>query len=1438
MKDKSKKISLVLVLSMIFTLCLGVLTPVVSYAGDETVYIGSADELLAFAKKCSYDAYSRGKTVILTEDISLSGIAFEPIPTFSGSFDGGGHTISGLEISGYYSPAGLFATLTEGGEVKNLRLSAVISPEGERGVVGGIVGDNYGKIENCSFSGTVVGALDVGGIAGINRVCGSISGCSSSGEIIGETRTGGIAGTNEGLISASESSMSVNTIALTPSLSLSDINLDLTLDLTRLPSLFTNKLTVTDSGGIAGYCTGMILGCINNGRVGYPHVGYNVGGIAGRSSGHLVGSINRGDIFGRKDAGGIVGQIEPHISYDLSPDLLLSLKAELDEMGAVIDGAVESAGGGIPEISGRLDVILESIDYATDSLNTLINSGSDYVDGVTGEINRTSEVLSEVISQLSGITADIPKLSGMLSSGLASLEASLSGLEGMASIGKESLSDLKLAADDASAAFESIENSLTAIEGGLESLKNALTIEDKAAAEAALSTVADGLSELVGSFEAMTKALSDVNDVLSNAAWIDKGLEEMSALADIFGDMTDSVAMLYEATAEIRDNIDIHWSKITEAGEEISSAIGHLAEATGTLTEAFELMDSGVRRISDGLEALLSSVSINDGETVDQAIAEIKAGFDELIAAGAKATEALTRLSEIMAQLEAGGNTGELLSDAAGALGELASAGGEAGNSLTAITGGISTLLENIEIDTGKLSEGGALVIEGLGELSDSIGKMRGAAESLSEAMTALDKAIKAANDAVIVKDEAKLKVALDKAFDALGQIIASIKELSSLLGDISETLKEAKLWSDGLFEATGSVTDALSQVAEALTKIQSGVDELRSNIKFDIDSAGAGLELIGKGLSDMSNAAGLIADCLAHLSDALADLDEAAEYAPKTIADLRESIAHLKDATGLIGSMAEKIHGLVGYLDGVDPIQLPSLGESVTEEANRLFIYISAIENELKALNGDITKLSSELVERVGRLNSIFTEISDNIVDTIYGLDDEIVDSEITEEDAQSITSGRIYNCQNEGDIQADKNAGGIGGAMGIEYSLDPEDDTSGGLSLTQKKQYKLSAVIQASISYGSVTSKYDGAGGIVGRMDMGLVYGAENYGAVESLSGSYVGGIAGITSGLISGCFAKCTLSGKNYVGGIIGSGVGESVSGGCSTVRDCYSMVEIVKFTQYGGAVAGVNVGEFSNNLFVSESLNGIDRISYSGKAEPISYEELVKRRYIPEGFYSLTLDFVADGQVIHSVSFEYGASFDGSVFPEIPEKEGHYGRWDRTELTGLLFDTTVSVVYKPYTTTIDSDENRESGKEIFFAIGKFTDSDKIITERGCDTSSLVLEGNAISEDRLVESWTLTIPKDQLDANNIHFLPADKDCKIYVKTDGVWHKVETKEFGSYLTFDVSGETVELAVVKSELKISIEIIVLLSLVVIQAVIIAVILVKRSKKKKTAVYF
>ena len=142
----------------------------------------------------------------LTADITLTG-EWTPIGTaldnsYTGTFDGGNHTISGLTVTGSDEYAGLFRYIGSGGTVKNVKLEDVqIESDNQYANVGGVAGYSYGNIENCSVSGSVSGSGMngfAGGVVG-SQWGGSITGCSSSATVKGEAYVGGIAGeTNYG----------------------------------------------------------------------------------------------------------------------------------------------------------------------------------------------------------------------------------------------------------------------------------------------------------------------------------------------------------------------------------------------------------------------------------------------------------------------------------------------------------------------------------------------------------------------------------------------------------------------------------------------------------------------------------------------------------------------------------------------------------------------------------------------------------------------------------------------------------------------------------------------------------------------------------------------------------------------------------------------------------------------------------------------------------------------------------------------------------------------------------------------------------------------------------------------------------------------------------------------------------------------------------------
>jgi len=164
--------------------------------GSYTVY--NADGLLNVA-----ELVNGGKTdinITLTADIDLTGKDWTPIGTdydnsYKGTFDGGGHTITGLTFTTNDEYAGLFGWLNRAGTVKNVVMEGVqiTSNQIYGGSIGGVVGYSWGTIENCSVSGSVSGTVYVGGVVGA-QIGGSITGCSSSATVKGTVDVGGVAG--------------------------------------------------------------------------------------------------------------------------------------------------------------------------------------------------------------------------------------------------------------------------------------------------------------------------------------------------------------------------------------------------------------------------------------------------------------------------------------------------------------------------------------------------------------------------------------------------------------------------------------------------------------------------------------------------------------------------------------------------------------------------------------------------------------------------------------------------------------------------------------------------------------------------------------------------------------------------------------------------------------------------------------------------------------------------------------------------------------------------------------------------------------------------------------------------------------------------------------------------------------------------------------------
>lgn len=1059
---------LALALSLVLSLSLSL--PALAAGEDGIIYIHTAKDLCALSDSCAYDAWSRGKTVLLTADISLRGVDFEPIASFSGTFNGGGHTISGLTLTESLSPAGLFLTLERGAFVHALKVEGQVTPGGTKEAVGGIVGRNYGTLEECSFFGVVKGDSAVGGIAGRNEEGGLIANCTASGSISANRYTGGIAGYNLGTLRACINSAAVNTSNVDSSLSLDDLSIDPASSLTDLVSVgaVESRNATSDTGGIAGYSSGSLLSCINRGAVGYPHFGYNVGGGAGRSDGFVDFCSNYGMIYGRKDVGGIVGQMEPYLHLSLRDDLIARLRAELDKLNALVSSTLDDVDSTNDHISSRLDSVSAYTNAAVDDADSLAGQTTDFIDKNIGSVNE---------------------------------------------------------------------------------------LTDRA------KTVTDALPDILKALETAEKHAGDAIDALHQC---DKDL-----------------------TLNAADRA------------ELSAASGRIQTNSAKLKAAANSLNTAVNALKEYLDG---------GKTWN--------------------TDAVRRL--------------------------------------------------------------------------------------LSDALAAL--------------------------------------------------------------------SDAVSALAEIST--------------------------------DMAKIAAILSG---FLKDA----------APKAHDDIQRALDALSDAAASLDTATGKTRRLIEDLNTRDDLTFYPLGDGYQDTLDSLFTNLRSTMDELDALSDGLSADGSTLTADLRAVNDQMNAVVNLCLDIFVDMTDadaSDIFEDTSDENIDAVTFGKVRDCTNHGTVEADLNVGGIAGAMAIEYELDPEGDQKESSSVFDRV-YETKAVVQHCVNRGSISGKKDCIGGIVGEMDLGIVLSCEAYGSARSETGSYVGGIAGLSSAGIRSSWAKLTLSGKSSVGGIVGSGsedTSSSAAGSGCTVTDCRSLVVVEDCDQFSGAISGRDLGVFRGNYFVSDVLRGIDRRSLSGQAEPMDYAAFCALDSVPEDFLSFTLRFVCDGRTLKTQRFDYGDSFDFSVFPSLTEQSGSYPVWDRTDLTDLRFDTVVTAEYTAYRASLQSDTQRADGRSVFFVEGEFNETDTLTAAAQtpdpgafpqlADNRRTALKNyfSFLSERTLpamtvyrsvAEQWELSFPRDALAEHTIRYLPPEEvsmdHCAVFVRrSDGSWQPVETTSMGSYLLFTAEGENVQLAV------------------------------------------
>ncbi len=1204
-------------------------TPGVSY------YINTLEDLMALAESCAVDSYSKNVTVYLQTDLDLTGSDFESIPTFGGVFEGGGHTISGLSLTANRSHTGFFRYVQEGAVVKELNLSGEVKPGGSAQYAGGIAGNNAGAIRDCSFTGTVEALTSTGGLAGANEKTGVIENCRMSGTVTGQHYTGGIAGQNLGTITRCVNSASVNTTSQEVSTDISGLSVTSVTSMDSTTELINDY---TDTGGIAGFSSGTVSACMNLGAVGYEHMGYNIGGIVGRQSGYVESCTNKGSVLGRKEVGGIVGQMEPYLTLDLSASSAENLSVELTKLHDLLDVALLNAGDSSSNITDRLNTVSGYMGSASDDLAYIAGETVDFVDSTVASLN-------EILSRIDYVSDSAPYI-------LGDVEAAGSYISDAVGWLVEANNDLAIIGQMQGSTYDETDHRLLSVTTGT-------------GGRASLSTSNPAAGSAVEVYLYPERGYEVGNIEIVDA--------DGHAVGYIYDEVTGAVI----------------FTMPTLSGDPVNDPVNAKAKNT-------------VVRVSFTPAATYFE---DTGYTV-----RISAGAGGTVTASSYAPTPGTPVT-----LSVGTQRGYELS----------------GLYVTASDGTAVPLSRLDDLGTQysfTMPEGRADVVATFRRGSDW-STVSGAADTIG-----------AAGD--------KLGTAMDSA---TAQSQALMTALNALLGSQNPSEDQIQAVLGALNALSGSLTTA------------------------------------GGAVTDVIGAANTIAGTTApYIAEAAVRLNEHLGYAMQS----------LQAASNSITDAVAGVREVLSYLNGLPDVQFQGLGSEYSQRVDSLCGNMKNISDALTALNTEVGNSATVLVSDLRKVNDQFSVVMLMLVEAIKAAASPAIGDVFTDvsEEAGSATDGNVAFCGNSGSVYGDVNVGGIAGAMAIEFDFDPESDLTG--SSTISRAFNSRCILRSCENTGSVKAKDNCVGGVVGLMELGVTQNCENYGAAASESGDYVGGIAGSSASTIRACWAMCPLSGDDWIGGVAGLG---------TKLYDCRSLVEIEAGDECLGGIAGAlnEGGEAVGNLFVSETLHGIDGISYTGGAERVPFASFKALEGVPGEFLDLKLVFTADGVTIKTIHFEYGDSIDASEVPAVPEKEGYTGAWPELDLTKLTFSRTLEAVYTPLDTSVASAEGRNGGVQALVLVeGSFKPGAAV-------EANLLSSGQAPADapeltrgTRSIEELSVTVTgsADEAAAYRVRYLSPEREratstIAVYVKeAGGTWRKAEYETVGNYLCFDVGSANFEL--------------------------------------------
>ena len=543
----------------------------------------------------------------------------------------------------------------------------------------------------------------------------------------------------------------------------------------------------------------------------------------------------------------------------------------------------------------------------------------------------------------------------------------------------------------------------------------------------------------------------------------------------------------------------------------------------------------------------------------------------------------------------------------------------------------------------------------------------------------------------------------LDEVGNQLTALRKGLKNLTGTLEDsLSDTGDSLSSTLDALEREHSGLVSELRQIADETDRLESFVkDALQAAARLDlagildaykrwdvgsIDFNGH-LSRISGHLEAMGSDTFHLADRLTTLwqeagdemGDARRDMDRAARALEKALDALN---GHVKDFSQgsveqlrVVNSQADIIEDVLnGYLD--------TLGDKGQERLDELDGHLDDISQRVDQMTQGAGQTNQELHATTTAIIGQLDEARKAIVE-LTEVPEKTVKENTSAEGAQS-GPGRVVGCRNEGGIQADTNVGGIAGAVSPELSLDPEENLElDSENLLVDTTALLKAILYQCDNRGPVTAKNECAGGVLGRGEVGAALSCTSMGPVGADDGSFAGGIAGLSRGVLRSCAAQADVTGDSSLGGIAGEG---------RDIADCIAMTRIDGSGERLGAVAGWADGTVSGNYYLQEKAVGIDGIDYAGQTAPLSFGAFSALEGIPADFLTFRVTFQAGEQVVDTVEVPYGGSLDPAAFPEVPSDGGRYGAWAPFDHNHITRSLTVEAVYEDWVTTISSGGER--------------------------------------------------------------------------------------------------------------------------------------------------